>query len=313
MAKPDISVIKPLLDRANAISLLLPENPTYDQVASALALKLSLTAAKKEVNTACASPMTVEFNRLVDVNTVDNNFGSRNLVITFPGQTEYVDKISYNIEHGELQLVISPKPEAPTLDYRTLKFTSGTPKSDVVILVGVGRLEALGQLYPAAKDYLSTAKLISLTRGLPAENFTTTQIFDPEAACLSELTTFLIDSLGLTLTSDTASNLLAGIEISTNNFRDAQVRVSTFEAAALLMRRGAHRQDVYQPENLPPGSVPQALPRSAPAPTPAPKPDSQPDQAVSGYGTDSQDKSEEPADPSPDWYEPKVFQGSMLP
>lgn len=302
MARPDTTQLRSLLEPARSIAVLLPEHPSYDSVASALSLKLSLENAGKTVVVACASPMTVEFNRLVGVNTVLSTLGSRNLIISFPGQTESVDKVSYNIEQGELQLVITPKANVPDLDVRKLKFTTGVGQMDAAIMVGVGDTRELGALFTSAKEVLANTKLVSLTQGLPFQNYTPTQLYDTDASSISEITAHVIDSMGLPLTADSASNLLDGMEQATANFRH-QVSSGTFETAALLMRRGARRQDVYQPENLPPGSVPDA-PYSS---------------NQSGYGTDSapvQDEAQaeiKPQEPSPDWFEPKVYQGSMLP
>ena len=85
---------------------------------------------------------------------------------------------------------------------------------------------------------------------------------------------------------DAATNLLAGMETATQNFQSGQVTVTTFESAAYLLRRGARRQQVFRPDNLPPGSIPQS-------PVKSDKPDSK--------------------EPPPDWYEPKVYSGPILP
>lgn len=314
MAAPDTQQLKALLSSSQGIMVILPSQPNYDAVASALSLKLSLAAFGKNVTVACPDPMTVEFNRLVGVDAVVNSFGSRNLIISFPGQTENVDKVSYNLEHGELQLVISPKTSAPDLDPRRLKFVSSGASYDLIIAVGVDKLEDLGIFYTTAKDSLSASKLISLTRSLPAQNYTSYQLFDPQASSLSEITVFLLESIGLPVNTDAASNLLSGLEFATDHFRSDFVQASTFEAATTLMRRGARRHDIFSPENLPPGAVPSAPPApSVPVNTPPPTSSSQ-----AGFGTDSQPPLEESAaspaaNPSPDWYEPKIYQGSMLP
>ncbi len=207
MAPVDTNQFKGLLDSAHSVVVLLPKNPSYDAVAAALALKLCLDQFGKPTSVTCADPMTVEFHRLVGADTIISNFGSRNLVITFPGQTEIVDKVSYHLDdRGELNLVITPKPNTPGLDHHKLNFISGGTQADLVILVG-------GAEVP--------------------EVFAQTKQF-----CLvgSEETTHLLETLKLPISSDAASNLLAGME------------KSTAEAAAILMRHGARRHDVYTPE-----------------------------------------------------------------
>jgi hypothetical protein len=257
MQHPDTTKLNSFLESARHIAVLLPKNPTYDMVAAALSLKLGLEAAGRTVTVACSEPMTVEFHRLVGVDKVSSTFGSRNMVITFPGQTENVDKVSYNIENGVLQLVITPKPETPGLDHHKLHFVSGGATADAVFFIGVKDLSDLGQMYVDAKDFLSQASAYYI-----------------DGPLFSQEVTQIVNSLNLPLSSDMASNLLSGIETATNNFQLPNVGPETFEAAAVLMRKGARRQsNLAQATEYPAGSIPTA---------------NQP----------------QPAD---DWYEPKVY------
>ena len=136
MALVDTNQFKGLLDSAHSVAILLPKNPSYDSVAAALSLKLSLDQFGKPASVSCSDPITVEFHRLVGADTITSNFGSRNLIITFPGQTEIVDKISYHLDdRGELNLVVTPKPNTPGIDHRKLNFISGGAQADLIILL----------------------------------------------------------------------------------------------------------------------------------------------------------------------------------
>jgi nicotinic acid mononucleotide adenylyltransferase len=232
--------------------------------------------------------MTVEFNRLVGVDSVTTSFGSRNFIISFPGQTEVVDKVTYNVEAGELQLVITPKLGTAGIDHRLLKFTSAGIQADLVFIIGADSLSELGSIYSDIKDFLASAKVISLTHTQPTEKFANIQIFDPTYSCLSELVTHLHSELALKLSADSASNLLFSLETLTNSYKSSLVGATTFEAAAALFRAGAHRHEIFVDTNLPAGSIPSAS-------------------NAQGFGTDSQ-----PQNPSPDWYEPKVYRGTNL-
>lgn len=313
MARPDTSQIKSLTDSARSIHILLPQRPSFDQVASSLALKLVLEATGKSTMVVCSDPMTVEFNTLVGVDTITTSLGGRNLLITFPGQTEHVDKVSYNLENGELQLVITPKPQSPDLDHRMLKFVSGQSKSDLAILMGVSQLSDLGDLF-SAKDFLAQSPLVAFSHHPPIEAYTPHLLYGPDASSLSELIFHIVESLGFIHTPDAATNLLSGMEVATQNFKSPIVSVSTFETAAILLRRGARRHQAFDGGQLPPGAIPTApspvVPTTSTAPAPIPS-------TQLGYGSDSQTVTSEatpaPAKPpSPDWYEPKIFQGSMV-
>ena len=323
MAKPDTSYLGTLMEPARHVSILLPQNPSFDAVAAALGLKLSLESSGKLVQVACPDPMVVEFNRLVGVDSITTTFGTRNLIISFPDQTEAVDKVSYNLENGELQLVITPKPQAPELDHRRLKFISGAGKTDLIVLVTVDQITDLGSIYQDAKDHFQNTTLVSLSHKAPRENYTLHQIHDPQSSSVSELTTHVIDSLGLNLTGDAASNMLAGIEKATRNFQSPEITSATFEAAVILMRRGAKRHIELSATDFPPGAIPSSLPLP---PRPAPPPPPPPPQSSMqlGYGTDSaspvppasetkKPKTAEKKNTPPDWYEPKIYKGPMLP
>jgi len=299
MARPDTSQLKGLLESAHSISLLLPHDPDYDSVAAALALSLSLKSAGKTVTVVCPDSMTVQFNRLVGVESVSSSISAgRSLVISFPDQTEHVDKVSYNLDHGELQLVITPKSGGPDLDYRRLKFTSNTGLPEVLMLVGVNRFSDLGKTYDDIREHLDETKLVSLTRTVPAENYAPHQVFDSDASGVSELAAFLLDSMELSFPADSATNLFLGLETATDGFRSPHMTPATFETAALLLKKGAQRQAPLSAQNFPPGSIPQT---SSPAAATPPA-------AQAGFGTDGK-----PEDPPSDWYEPKIYQGPMLP
>lgn len=251
--------LKSLLDSAHSVALLLPPTPSFDAVAAALGLKLSLEQAGKTVTLASLEPLTVEFNRLVGVNTITQSFGKRDLVISFPGQTELVDKVSYNVDQGELQLVVTPKAGTAGLDPSRLKFVAGGPQIDSAIFINSSIND-----WNEARDQLQSARQYSLSDNN-----------------LSQAVTMIITLMQLPLSPDAASNLLAGLDKASNMYQAANA--DTFESAAILMRHGGHRQDVYTPAEVVPGVVPQPA-AAAPAPA-APV-------------------------PQEDWYEPKVYRGT---
>jgi hypothetical protein len=259
MAQFDSHALKRLLDSARSVALLLPNSPSYDAVAAGLGLKLALEQTGKSVVIASPEPATVEFNRLVGINTLSQSFGKRDLVISFPGQTEMVDKVSYNVDKGELQLIVTPKPNV-VLDPSKLKFIAGGTQADAAILLGTDNVRDLGKLYDEAKEYLDSLPVHFLT-----------------GPRLSEQVTMLLAGQQLPLTPDAASNLLAGLERATNMYQTPDVAADTFEAAAMLMRAGGVRHDVYTPERVMPGTVP--APQSK---------------------------------PNEDWYEPKVYRGTTV-
>lgn len=236
-------MIKIDFTQSKNIALLLAPSPTHDFVASALALKLSLESSGKTVNVICSDPMTVDFNRLVGVNTISSVFGSRNLIITLPGQTDLVDKVSYNVDSGELELVIVPK-EGAVLDPKNLKITPGMATPDLAILVGITDLTQTKYA-----ETLANIKLVYLNDTL-----------DLSASCLSEMVANLIKSQELPVNSDIATNLIQGLTKATLGFSSVKVTKNTFEMAAWLVEKGSRHQDEISATSFPAGSIPSADP-----------------------------------------------------
>jgi hypothetical protein len=300
------------------VSILLPQRAGFDIVSASLGLKVSLESSGKQARVVSPDPVLVEFNRLVGVDTIVDTFGSRNLIITFPNQTEHVDKVSYNLEKGELQLVITPKPEAPELDHQKLRFISGVGRTDLIITMGVRKLTDLGPVYDQVKDHLSTTAVVSFSHRTPKESFTSNEVHDYEASSLSELTTHIIDLLDLKFEQDAASNLLAGIEKATGNFQHPTVTVNTFEAAVILMHKGAKRHFEISASQFPPGSIPSSpgdQKQQTTVPSPVSATDKPQPSVQVGYGTDGTNlgQNKNLQKPPADWYEPKIFKGPMLP
>ena len=287
MAQSDAKDLQSLLQSSQSIAMLLPKNPKVDAVASALALRLVFTEIGKSVHVSCPEAMTVQFNQLVGVDTGSTQFGSRNLIISFPDQTESVDKVSYHIEAGELRLVITPKSGSPPIDHQHLKFIPSS-HAEIIILVNVDHFSDLDHIYHDNKDlFHQHTQLIYLGLNPPPENLTPHQLTNPAAISLSEVTLATLETLNLPLSADAATNLLLGLEEATQNFQDHRVTHQTFEAAAKLMRVGARRHRPISPTDFPAGSIPE------------------------GPGTAEAVQEFKDTPPS-DWYAPKIYRGPML-
>src|SRR3989344_5464028 len=162
---------KNLIDGTGSILVLLPANPSFDDVASGLSLLLSLKG-NKDVNISCPTPMVVEYNRLVGVNKVSNELGNKNLVIKFVDyNARDVERVSADIENNEFYLTVIPKPgtTSPKKEEVTLAF-SGVA-SDTVLMIGGSSDSDFPSL--SSKD-LATAKLIHV--GVKTLNLTGRQV-----------------------------------------------------------------------------------------------------------------------------------------
>ena len=300
-----------LIDSAASVLVVLPTKPYFDQVAAGLSLYLSIHD-RKEASIFSPSPMTVGFNRLVGVNKISSELGSKNLTIRFTGyDATNIDKVSYDIDNSEFKLTVVPKTglTAPQKDQINVGYAGVS--ADLVILVG----GANDSHFPIlASSELANAKIAHVgTRVLDSKR--EVMSFAKPGATTSELVVNLIKENGLVMDADTATNLVMGIEEGSLNFTSSEVTPETFETFAYLLRNGGARMPKVKlsPMGFPPGAIP-TKPFRAPVVSNLPVQQNQPvipqpieESAIDPNGTQ---ETEQDINPPSDWLQPKIYKGA---
>ncbi len=269
-----------LITSANSILILLSDKPSFDQVAAALSLYLSLGGIKEAV-VSSSKPMTVEFNRLVGVDKITQELGNKNLTIKFRNYpAENIERVSADVEGNEFKLTVIPKTGLTSPQSKQVELSSSGVASDLVILVGGNNDSDFSSLNT---EDLSGAKIIHVgIKQLLASPNKQIMSFTLQVSSLSELVATLIKESNLNLDGDSATNLIAGIEEGSNNLTGQGVTADTFEVFAHLLRSGGVRQQKGGlKKEYPQGSIPTA-PQPAPQSTPK------------------------------DWFEPKIYKGTSV-
>jgi hypothetical protein len=301
---------KSVVDSANSILILLPVNPTFDQVAAGLSLYLSLMGGK-DIQIAATSPTTVEFNRLIAVNKISTELGNKNLVLSFYDyKAENIERVSYDVVNGQFRLTVIPKPSVAAPSKDQVKVTYSGVSADTIILIGGVNEKHFPAIF--SKD-LAGAKLVHIgNRQLTSDSERGIISFAGSAPSLCEVVFSLISEAGLTLDPDIATNLIMGIEDATNNFKSADVDARTFEMIAVLMRAGGRRLAGVgiEPQTFPPGAIPGQTPIA------------QSQSATQNVSSQEEQKKEEtPAEeieesdieePPADWLQPKIYKGTSI-
>jgi hypothetical protein len=249
---------KQLVSNSKSILILLPTKPFFDQVAAALGLFLALRE-EKDVSVISSTPITVDFNRLIGINKVTQEFGNKNLIIKFLDYNpKDIERVKYDLEEGQtvyLSIIPMPGKKAPAKDQVQMSYSGVS--ADTIFLVGGLTDSHFPQL--SGKD-LASAKLAHI--GIKDIQLTgdkhPVSLARP-ASSVSELVYYLLKNTGCEIDQDAASDLLMGIEDSTHNFSDTSANADTFMAIADLMKRGARRyqaQATIGPAQFPPGSIP---------------------------------------------------------
>lgn len=253
---------KTIIDQSKSILIILPTKPYLDQVAAGLALFLSLRD-KTDVSIYSPNPMTVEFNRLVGVNKVSGELGNKNLIIRFLDyKASDIERVSYDIEDSQFRLTVIPKQKIvpPTKNQVDLSYSGVS--ADTVILIGGANESHFPSI--TSKD-LTSANIVHI--GIKDLSFSSNKSylsFARPASSISEVTASLIKENDLSMDQDVASNLLTGIEKSTNNFSEGNLTAETFTIIAELMKAGGKRastQPTPQRTDFPPGAIPGQYPR----------------------------------------------------
>ncbi len=227
---------KSIIEASRSILVLLADEPNFDQVAAALSLYLAIEG-KKDVVISCPSQMRVEYNRLVGVDKITQEIGSKNMVIRFVDYpADQIERVSYDIENQEFRLTIIPKPnfEAPQKDQIVLGYSGVS--ADTTILVGG---EEAGQFPALNTGELLETKIVhvGINDIVPPEGKNIISLSRPSSS-VSEIVADYIKELEGGFHPDIATNLLSGIHEGSKNFTKKEVNTSTFKIAAELMAAG---------------------------------------------------------------------------
>jgi hypothetical protein len=266
--------------------------------------------------------MTVGFNRLIGVNKISSELGSKNLTIRFAGyDATNIDKVSYDIDNSEFKLTVVPKTGLAAPQKEQINVGYAGVSADLVILIG----GANDSHFPIlSSDELSNAKIAHVgTRVLDSKR--EVMSFAKPGATTSELVANLIKENGLVMDADTATNLVMGIEEGSMNFTSSEVTPETFETFAYLLRTGGARMPKVKlsPMNFPPGAIPTKPFRvSVPQPVasgpavqqmPITNPEPVAEQVIGPEPAEGIENKEEVIEnPPDDWLQPKIYKGTSV-
>lgn len=242
LEEQQLAQFKSLVENAQSVVVLLPDQAGVDEVSTALAFHLTLREMGKESRLASVAPPRFRQPQLPAIDQLTTELGNQNLTISFNYSEEQVDKVSYHIgeETKKFYLTIKPRSGAAPLDTSTVEFSYTGAAADLLIYVGVTALEDLQQLYYGYEDLYENAQAISLSK--ESTSVGNLQLSPDQESSLAELLTATFSALQFPVSPDTASNLLVGIEYSTKGLSQGMIGAGTFESIANLMKAGGVRQ-----------------------------------------------------------------------
>lgn len=240
--------IREIISKGTAGSIVLPENASPDATAAACSLYLGLNKLGKSVTLVGSQ---ISQNGLVGEDKIQSDIsaGGDNLVVSFPYTDGAIDKVDYNIQGHNFNLIISPKAGSKKISPDQVKFGYSGGLVDFIITVDSPTLNNLGGVYADNQQQFVGHDIINIDRHLTNAFYGTVNLVDKSTSSISELILGVLQNLQVEIDRDMATNLYAGIAAATNNFTSYSVNADTFEHIANLLRMGAVKKLIKKPEN----------------------------------------------------------------
>lgn len=242
------------LQQANNVLVTVSNNPSVDQLASAIALTLLLNKLDKHATAVFSGevPNTIEF--LQPEKTIEKTTDSlRDFIIAL--DKSKADKLRYKVEDKYVKIFITPY--HTSLNEDDLEFSQGDFNVDVVIALGVHHKEELDNAITAHGRILHDAVVISVNNKQTAD-LGSINWYEPTASSLSEMLVSVVEPLQgkkILLDGQIATSFLTGIVAETDRFSNDKTTPHTMNVSATLMKAGANQQliasKLEEPEPIP--------------------------------------------------------------
>ena len=241
----NLDKLREILSANQTIAIAVGQNYGFDEIAAALGLYLVLKGAGKEVSVVSPKAPLVEVSNLVGIDKLKTSFDGQSgsdLTVSFPYRNDEIDKVSYTLESGFLNIVVKGRDGKLSFGEKDVIFKNLTMAPTVLFVIGTPKLSDLGSIINPQS--LTNTKVINVDNKADNQGYGDVVIVSPTASSVCEqIGDFLLD-LGLRMDIDASQNLFSGISYSTDDFSSSKTSPLAFEMAAVLMRNGAKRKKV---------------------------------------------------------------------
>lgn len=230
-----------LLNSSNRILITGSASPSVDLISTAVAWQLFLTKQKKLVDIAFSGNVS-KLKFLPRSTNIKNDIGELGkFKIILNTKDIKVKQLSYDVTDD--QLIIDVIPEGGIFKDKDLTTSQGDYKYDLVISLGAGSLDALGDIFKNNRNFFLNVPIINVDRSVLNENFAQLNIVESGATSLAEISYYALNKY---LDKDIATCVLAGMISATNSFQSPQVSPGTLELASQLIVKGARREEIVE-------------------------------------------------------------------
>ena len=228
------------LKESESILIAVNDNPSVDELSSALALTLAINNSGKHATAVASGEMPDALTFLRPEKTFEHSVDSlRDFIIAL--NKEKADHLRYKLVGDHVKIFITPY--RSVISEKDLEFEQGDFNIDFVLALNVESQDRLDGALAAHGRIFHDASVAILTIGENQTNLNGTHWHAENASSLSEISVQIIESLGKkNLTQPVATALLTGIVAETDRFSNVKATAEVMSLAAKLISSGADQQ-----------------------------------------------------------------------
>ena len=228
------------LKESESILIAVNDNPSVDELSSALALTLAINNSGKHATAVSSGKMPDALAFLRPEKTFENSVDSlRDFIIAL--NKEKADHLRYKLVGDHVKIFITPY--RSIISEKDLEFEQGDFNIDFVLALNVESQDRLDGALAAHGRIFHDASVAILTIGENQTNLNGIHWHAENASSLSEISVQIIESLGKkNLTQPVATALLTGIVAETDRFSNVKATAEVMSLAAKLISSGADQQ-----------------------------------------------------------------------
>jgi nanoRNase/pAp phosphatase (c-di-AMP/oligoRNAs hydrolase) len=234
-----------LIAKSNSILITLPKNENGDKIASALALYMYLAKMGKYVEI-----IQEDFIERGDISFLPSlreiKTEAKELqkfIVSLDLASAKIDEVKYKIEEDKLNFIITPKNGFFT--HSDISSEAGDFKYDLIITIGAQELESLGSFYDKNTEFFFKTPIVNIDQESSNEEYGQINYIDLTAVANAEMIYALFEADEFRhLDEDISTCLLAGMIAKTRSFKAPFITPLALERAAMLISRGARREEI---------------------------------------------------------------------
>lgn len=229
--------------QATSVLILVPGS-SGDGLASGLALRAFLKKLDKDAVVLALEEVAEKFHFLPHVSEVLKEVDlTKSFVVDVSTKRSPLAELTYKKEDDKLSIFL--KPISGNLSEQDISFRTSNFPYDLVVVLGVGSFEQLGNFYAHHTDLFFETPVVNIDFRGTNENYGQINIVNLSATSCSEIVLDLINEFEVSLLDEIiATQLLAGIISETNSFQHVRTTPQTFIKASQLVSLGAKQQDI---------------------------------------------------------------------